>query len=280
MFGNKASATSAVASVATAAPAASTPIAPAVENKLEAPAKSVANSASAVASSASAKSTGSSNSLTNVVNNAVGDVAGMVKSLSSNGAGLSVKAAEPNTGFCSEGSNGPYVVQAKNNKNTDMMLVIWNANNGYSSSFVGKGVQAPVMTVVIGAGKTQAISFQSGASGSMAPVWSSTAPTTMGQISNTWLEFTFSPTGVVDVSREVDMGGDSIATTVGSNGCKSDMQTCSFQCVDGSNSCVDSYQLKNCDANSMPGAQSSSTGKDGGCGWLGASSETIQAVFG
>lgn len=89
-----------------------------------------------------------------------------------------------------------------------------------------------------------------------------------GQISNTWGEYTFSPMGVVDVSREPNMDGKKM-TIVGPT-CVSDMDTCVFVCKNDK-ICMYDYELFNCDPASQPGAQ---YGLDfgapsGGCGGLG-----------
>lgn len=261
---------------ATAAPAAATTtVAAAVHAAAEPTAQATASSSSSAAPSSS-KSSGNSlsDAVGSLVGEATGDLASMVSKLSSNAAGLSIAQAVTNAAVA-QGSHGPYTMQASNNKNTDMLLVCWNSNNGYSSSFVGKGATAPVLTVAIPAGKSQMISFATGSSGACSPVWEDTAATTDGQIQNTWLEYTFEPTGVVDVSREVYMSGDSIATTVESTGCKSNMDQCVFTCTSGT-SCMENYQLSNCAGQNgaVPGA------RDGGCGWNGNANDKITAIFG
>ena len=91
-----------------------------------------------------------------------------------------------------------------------------------------------------------------------------------GQISNTWLEHTFGPYGVVDVSREVNMAGHGIST-VGPT-CTTNMDTCVFTCPSGQNSCWTEYLLLNCENGSQGGANYGMYGgmPSGGCGGMGS----------
>lgn len=87
-----------------------------------------------------------------------------------------------------------------------------------------------------------------------------------GQVFNTWGEFTTGDFATVNVSREVNMGGNAMSIKV--NGCTSNKSTCVFVCKSG-NSCMDAgtYDLLNCAAGSQPGAASGLYGgqPSGGC---------------
>jgi hypothetical protein len=131
-------------------------------------------------------------------------------------------------------------------------------------------VHQPLVTIELPAGASQIISFASGSIGAWSAIYSDTT-TYYGQIVNTWGEYTMSPMGVVDVSREVNMSGHTMS--IAGPQCTTDMNTCVFVCGDGSNSCMTNYELLNCAAGSQPGAQYGTYGgfPSGGCGGLGDS---------
>jgi hypothetical protein len=161
------------------------------------------------------------------------------------------------------GSGGAYTNNFVNTAGQDLILVIW----GPDASWVN--VHQPLVTLDLPAGASQIISFASGSIGALSAVYADTT-TYYGQIVNTWIEYTMSPMGVVDISREVNMSGHSMSV-VGPQ-CTTDMDRCVFVCL-SANSCMTDYELLNCQAGSQPGAQYGTYGgfPSGGCGGLGNS---------
>lgn len=161
------------------------------------------------------------------------------------------------------GSGGAYTNTFVNDAGEDLIVVIW----GPDASWVN--VNQPLVTIDLPSGASQVVSFASGSIGALSAIYSDTV-TSNGQISNTWIEHTFSPEGVVDVSREVNMNGRSVSV-VGPS-CTTDMNTCVFVCTSGT-TCLTDYALDNCAPGSQPGAQYGTYGgfPSGGCGGLGDS---------
>jgi hypothetical protein len=157
------------------------------------------------------------------------------------------------------GEDGPYTNEFHNESGEDLILVVW----GRDSSWVN--VKQPLITTSIANDSSTTISFATGQSGAWAAIYHDTVMLN-GQISNVWGEYTFSPTGVVDVSKLPNMKGNKM-TIIGPT-CVSNMELCCFECSSG-DVCMYDYKLINCD--SQPGAQ---YGLDygapsGGCGGLG-----------
>ena len=158
------------------------------------------------------------------------------------------------------------------------MLVIWNSATGYDSSFlVNPAVPAALVTASIASGDSLSVSFAPGVSGAFAAVYASSTRNWVGQINETWGEYTFNPTGVLDVSRLVNMFGHNMEIVVPtpeadySGGCTSNMDDlCVFMCTDPSvTTCFDTgVELVGC--TSQPGAQSGNLygAPEGGCGGL------------
>lgn len=160
------------------------------------------------------------------------------------------------------GDNGPYTNEFWNESGEDLILVIW----GPEGSWVN--VKQPLITASIANGSCTTVSFASGQSGAWSAIYDDTKMLN-GQVSNTWGEFTFRPSGVVDVSKLPNMKGKKM-TIVGPT-CVSDMTQCVFECPDGEDICMYNYKLVNCEPESQVGAQ---IGYDygaasGGCGNLG-----------
>jgi hypothetical protein len=166
------------------------------------------------------------------------------------------------------GSDGAYTNTFTNNAGESLILVIW----GPEGSWVN--VAAPLITLSLAPGDVETVSFATGLSGAWSAIYSDTASVN-GQISNTWGEFTFSPSGVVDVSREVNMNGHGMV--INGPTCTSDMDTCVFQCSSG-DVCMTDYVLLNCDNGSQEGATYGMFGgyPSGGCGWNMADSAALQ----
>lgn len=173
------------------------------------------------------------------------------------------------------GDDGTYTNTFTNNATNEAVLVVWGSEPAYQASFP-KAVQ-PLITVDIPPGKNVTLSFADGTSGAWAPVYPDTLMTEWGQIQNTWGEYTFSPAGVVDVSREVFMNGD--AMSIVGPSCTTDMDTCSFQCTGGASTCGEAgtYSLLNCAG--QAGANASPDGFNGGCGWPGAATVALHTTF-
>jgi hypothetical protein len=161
------------------------------------------------------------------------------------------------------GNDGPYTNEYCNESGQDLILVIW----GPEGSWVN--VKQPLITASIANGTSTTISFATGQIGAWSAIYEDTKMLN-GQICDTWGEYTFGPTGVVDISREPNMKGNKM-TIVGPQ-CVNTMDICVFVCKEG-DICMNGYELKNCDNGSQPGA---TYGMDygapsGGCGGLGES---------
>lgn len=163
------------------------------------------------------------------------------------------------------GTDGQFTNEFFNTASEDMVLTVW----GPAGSWVN--AVTPQLTVSIPKNKSRTVSFPVGWSGAWAAVHSKTSLVN-GQIFDTWGEATFAPPySVVDVSREVNMGGRSMAV-VGPT-CTTDMNTCVFRCLGGVNSCMYGYELHNCATGSQGGANYGTYegAPSGGCGGMGNS---------
>jgi len=169
--------------------------------------------------------------------------------------------SKTNNGAAWIGNDGPYTNEFSNTSGEDLILVCWGSQGSWVNAVV------PLITVSIPSGGKTTLSFANGNSGACAAIYSDTELVN-GQICNTWIEHTYGPTGVLDVSREVHMNGHSIEA-VGPS-CTTNMDTCVFVC-DSGDSCLTGYSLKNCANGSQAGATYGQyDGADsGGCGGLG-----------
>ncbi|KAH8886070.1 hypothetical protein GQ53DRAFT_348289 [Thozetella sp. PMI_491] len=173
------------------------------------------------------------------------------------------------------GSNGPNTFTFTNNATSpspvSVTLIMWdNPPLDYVSSFMN--VRTPKVSYSLpNVGDSVTISVANGISGGWAALNNHvTTLSQYGQIYNTWGEFTTGDYATVDVSREVNMGGNIMSIKV-STGCVSDMNTCVFQCKSG-NTCGESltYDLVNCTSGSQTGATYGlyNGNPSGGCqGW-------------
>lgn len=152
------------------------------------------------------------------------------------------------------GGDGPNTFTFTANAGVDVTLIFWaNPTGDYSSSFMN--VRQPQISYSIADGQQITVSMANGLSGGWAGLYNGmTVLSQYGQIYNTWGEITTGDSGTVDVSREVNMGGNGMSIKLDS-GCVSDMNTCVFKCNSG-NTCGDSgtYSLMNCAAGSQSGA--------------------------
>jgi hypothetical protein len=161
--------------------------------------------------------------------------------------------------------------------NEDMLLSCWKAN-GFSGMSIN--VNSPDILVKVPAGKSIELSFAEKMPAACAPAYPSTKLAMFGGINNTWWEVTFGKDGAFDVSRNVNMNGDSISSK-GSK-CVSDMETCVFKCKNGMDTCEagTDYDLFNCNASGGGGGgyDTVMAGTGGGCS-MGQDSETVKVVF-
>lgn len=183
--------------------------------------------------------------------------------------------AQDSSGGVWIGSGGAYTTQFTNNHDAGIVLIVW----GPDASWVN--AHTPLITVSLsGSGGSTQISFADQQVGAYSALYPDT-PLINGQVSNTWAEYTFNSTGVVDVSRLVN--GTGYDLEVAGPDCTSNMNSCVFKCDTG-NTCTTGYTLTDCGgSSSQSGAQdgTDSTGADsGGCGWNGASSASFKATFG
>lgn len=152
-------------------------------------------------------------------------------------------------------------------------LIMWDfPDNDYEASFMN--VRNPKISYSLPfTNNTVTISVENGISGGWATLNEHlTTLSPMGQVYNTWGEFTTGDYATVDVSRLVNMGGNVQSIQV-ETGCLSDMDWCAFHCKDDANECGDSgsYDLLQCTPDINPNAATGTddgTNPEGGCmGW-------------
>lgn len=170
------------------------------------------------------------------------------------------------------GTNGKYTNEFTNESGESLVLVVW----GVAGSWVGglNPVQ-PLVTASLGPNEKTTLSFADGASGGWAAIYPDTT-LNLGQVFNTWGEFTFGPYSTVDVSREVNMNGRNM--TIVTPGCVSDMKTCVFVCKNGALSCWLEYELLNCHAGN--GGGSDAAAMNGGCNGIPAAGGALKTYLG
>ena len=184
---------------------------------------------------------------------------------------LGVKPAVSN-GASWVGTDGAWTVDFFNTAGVDVVLAVW------SQSWVN--ANSPSVLVTLSPGGSTTVSFNNGASGAFAGIYPDT-DLRMGQINNTWGEFTFNSGGVLDVSREVNMAGHPLKIET-PTGCVSDKDNCVFVCLpDDGNSCWQRYQLnKSSDPNCIKGYDPAMGGDSGGCSVGQATSGKVTVTFG
>lgn len=171
------------------------------------------------------------------------------------------------------GNDGQFTNEYINESDEDLILVLW----GPAGSWVN-AIQ-PQLTISIPNNSSKTVSFPVGWSGAWAPVYDGTKLVN-GQIYETWGEGTFAPPySVVDVSREVNMAGNSMRII--SPKCTSDMDTCVFKCDAAVDQCLTGYSLINCMTGSQEGAYYGfhEGAASGGCGGMGDSAN-LKTYFG
>lgn len=142
-------------------------------------------------------------------------------------------------------------------------------------------VNQPAISVGLKPGEKTEISFAEGVPSACAPAYDDTKLALFGGLDQTWAEFTFQNQGAFDISRNVNMKGNSI-TAKGSK-CTSSMTECVFKCKDDSVASCEKgsdYDLFNCSASNGGGGgyDSVMAGTGGGCS-MGSDSETVVVTF-
>ena len=225
---------------------------------------STSSSSAAVDSTPSAGSGGSTSTSARLTSHDSSKLA----SLGLSGTGIN---AADSSGGVWLGSDGPYTSEFTNSAGENIILVVW----GPSASWVN--AKTPLITISLPQKAVTNVSFASGSVGAWSAIYGDTQLVN-GQVSNTWAEYTMSESGVVDVSREVNMNGHTMSV-VGPS-CTADMDTCVFVCSSGT-VCTTGYILQACEPGSQPGAQNgkdSNGGDSGGCGGLG-SAAVLRTTF-
>lgn len=197
--------------------------------------------------------------------------------------------AQSNNGKAWIGNNAPYtftfINRATQPSPVPVIIVVWvrdNANDYYSMDMRRK---RPYITFSLPkVGDKVTISMPANVNGAFAALNNrQTTLSNTGQIYNTWGEFSTGQWATIDVSREINMGGN-VMEMKASNGCVTNMSRCVFKCKRG-NTCgaKNSYVLENCASGSQPGAghgTDPSTGDpSGGCGGWGYSGKGHVDVF-
>ncbi|KAK0616782.1 hypothetical protein B0T14DRAFT_604990 [Immersiella caudata] len=176
------------------------------------------------------------------------------------------------------GNNGPNIFTFTNRASVDIVLVLWDSSNGYASSFVT--AHAPKLTYSIPRGSSINVSLANGVTGAYSAIYDrTTVISPNGQVFNTWGEFTTGNHATIDISRLINMGGNSFSARV-STGCVADNSRCAYICKWGKNTCWESgtYDLIGCidqkNNNAWYGAN-----PEGGCAGWDSGSGRISAEF-
>lgn len=180
------------------------------------------------------------------------------------------------------GNNGPNIFSFGNIASEPINVIVWYQDDNpinYDASFMN--VEQPYISYSLAVGTTIEISMANGVSGGFAAIHQGiTTLSQYGQIYQTWGEFTSGNYATIDISREVNMDGDTIDILV-SGGCQLENTKCAYVCYSG-NTCgtAGSYELLDC----LPGSQPNAAGAfvdgewTGGCqGW--SNSGLILAAF-
>ncbi|KAK5652998.1 hypothetical protein OQA88_9284 [Cercophora sp. LCS_1] len=180
------------------------------------------------------------------------------------------------------GGNGPNVFTFTNratNPNADIILVLWDDSQGFASSFVT--AHAPKLTLSIPYGGTVTVSMANGVTGAYSALYRHvTTISPNGQVFNTWGEFTTGQWATINISRLVNMGGNSFSARV-STGCVADHTRCSYVCKSGNTCWVSgSYDLIGCRDQPNNNAWYGGADPEGGCaGWDNGSGRIAAEFF-
>ncbi|KAF1832820.1 hypothetical protein BDW02DRAFT_624808 [Decorospora gaudefroyi] len=176
------------------------------------------------------------------------------------------------------GDDSDWKAEFTNEGNEDAVLYCWKAD-GFSGMIIKDNT--PEISVGVKSGQTVNISFAPNVPAACAPAFSDTKMAFFGGLEQTWWEVTFGEWGCFDVSRNVNMNGNSIRAK-GSK-CVSDMDTCVYKCRDsGASSCEagSDYDLFNCNASGGGGGgyDPIMAGTGGGCA-MGSNGESVKVAF-
>ncbi|KAF2472423.1 uncharacterized protein BDR25DRAFT_258765 [Lindgomyces ingoldianus] len=262
-------------SVFASSQATATPTPSSSEVKAEAVSTSPAYTPPPTTTTEAAKSTETQSS--NSHQEAGNDLLKGVESLLSN-MGVAKPASDPpksNNGKMWVGGDSSWKTTFINGAASDVVLLCWAAE-GYTGMTLN--VHPPALAININKGAQETISFAGGVPGACCPAYSDTRLAMFGGCDNTWYEYTFGNNGAFDITRNVNMNGNSISAK-GSK-CISDMSTCVFKCTGGVSSCEKGYELDNCSASNGGGGgyDSNMQGVGGGCA-MGSSEEHVKVTF-
>ncbi|KAJ4371754.1 hypothetical protein N0V86_008307 [Didymella sp. IMI 355093] len=247
---------------------------------------SAAPSKTAAASSAAPATTSSSShdlgdlidDIGDVVSDLLEGVENIVKSLGIVSVGKNDKS---NNGAIWIGEDSDWKAEFTNDANEDAVIFCWKAD-GFSG--MSLNVNQPEISVGLKSGQKTVVSFAADVPAACAPAFSSTKLANFGGLHQTWWEVTFGQFGAFDVSRNVNMKGNTISSK-GSK-CVSDMDVCVFKCKEKNGVTPDSceagtdYDLFGCGASSGGGGgyDAVMAGTGGGCA-MGSSGETVKVSF-
>ncbi|OAL52460.1 hypothetical protein IQ07DRAFT_585635 [Pyrenochaeta sp. DS3sAY3a] len=216
--------------------------------------------------------------VTDIVSGFVTDLFSGVEAIASKAGAKIGKNDKSANGGIWVGSDSAWTAEFTNDANRDSVLYCWKAN-GFSGMSVN--VNVPEISVGLKAGQKVQLSFAENVPAACAPVFADTALAIFGGWDQTWWEVTFGQYGAFDVSRNVNMLGNSIHSK-GSK-CTSDMNTCVFKCKDSSRkSCEQGadYDLFNCGAGTGGGGGFDTVmqGTGGGCS-MGSAGEKVIVTY-
>ncbi|KAK1833455.1 hypothetical protein QBC39DRAFT_46941 [Podospora conica] len=170
------------------------------------------------------------------------------------------------------GDDGPNTFCFINKAGVPLTIVLWNMGpDDDQASFMN--VRAPKITYSLpSSGDSVIVSLANGVAGGFSAIWDRTTTLSQwGMIDNTMGEFSTGAYATIDVSRLVNMSGNSMTVFV-QGGCVASMSRCVYQCSGAdSESCGDAgtYELVGCWG--LPNAVSSVDkygNPTGGCqGW-------------
>lgn len=168
-------------------------------------------------------------------------------------------------GTCVEGTGNPNVFEITNKLDEPVVYLAWGPMGQWVNS------KSPVGAFGLAPGESKTISWADtpqGSQGGGGYVIRKGSTLVNGQVSDTSVEHTFNTYGTVDVSREINMNGQTPISISFSNGCTSSMTSCVFQCLSG-NTCgdPDTYHLVNCSGPGSNPGKPDAAGNivDGGC---------------
>jgi len=170
------------------------------------------------------------------------------------------------------GADGPNTFTFVNGAPVPIIIVVWYAAmSDNQASFMNARI-ASVTYSLPQKGDAVVVSLGNDVPGGWAALYNhQTRLTEFGQIDNTFGEFSTGDYATTDVSRLVNMAGNSMTIRVGGpGGCLADMNTCAYACDKGYNSCGanGTYSLLNCGGVNGVSGNDPHGNPTGGCqGW-------------